>query len=301
MSNFDYTGTLPTYEDERQGDGLVRVQWLNGDIKARTGGRFFVAADRLPDGFTPGAPWAAHTEVFDNGDESEGFRADALNLIALCARRQIYKSEGDGKRAVKIWMPKNYRWIKGDTAQRMHVSLLCIMQGLEDLGPVVWSTNATKTSFAMLAILDGVKEAIKPAVKSAGKPLPTFGFWLPVASEKDAKGKVKYTETPGKHVTLPVLGWGADVALEVLQEHWVGGAYLSDTLIPMRDEYEVWRQTYQTNGGTEDAAGYFEAQPAAPRRNVPQPAEDDEDLRVVYEEPAPVPAPRATPPRRKAF
>ena len=46
-TDFDYGVEFKTYDDERQGDGLIRMQWRNGEQRSKTGGYFFVPAERL--------------------------------------------------------------------------------------------------------------------------------------------------------------------------------------------------------------------------------------------------------------
>lgn len=270
--SFDIDIAIPQYSDEQQGDGLIRVQWRNGDPRLKTPGRFFVPEDRLGD-LVPGDPWKPVTEVFESGDEVEGYAAETLRLAILCARQQPFQRDDDGR---KIWLTS---WPRGAERVSMQVDVLCYMQGFEELSePVVWASSTIKTSFAIIGrggksqgpgILHRLREeVVKPASKAAGKSLDTYCFWATVTTERTDKGAVAYTETPGKKVTRPVLKLPPHPELDTIRKLWVGTALIRDTLVPMREEYEAWRQEQRTNAPAEP--------PAAPGRNAPQPVSDDD-------------------------
>lgn len=276
MTTFDIGDLhIPTFHDEQQGDGLTRIQWRNGAPQLRTAGRFFVPADRLPDGLIPGEPWQPTTEVFESGDEVEGYAAEELPLLILCVRSQpFYKDAADAV----VWLD---RWERGRERQSMSAEVLCIARGLEDLGPVVWSSRTVKTSFAIISRGDkgnppGIVHAalnsiVKPASKAAGRALDLYCFWLTVGSEKDGKGKVVYTEAGSRKVTRPVLRLPAEPTLEYARSLWAGTAYIGGTLAPLREQYEGWRQERRTN---DESDAQPQGRPAG--RNVPQPLSDDD-------------------------
>ena len=128
MTDFikDTTVEFKRYDDGAQGDGLTRIQWRNGEAKLRTGGYFFVSKERIGD-FVPGAPWAACEEVFENGTTSEGFKAETLKLAIIGVRQQPYIRKDTGK----FWVEK---YAKGERGASMQVDVLCVADGLEDLG-----------------------------------------------------------------------------------------------------------------------------------------------------------------------
>lgn len=259
-------------EDETQGDGLIRIQWRHGDPKTSTGGFFFLAKNAVLEGFAPGKPWASHAEYFEQSRTREdGWKAEALQICVICARAQPYL-RGD---KVKTWLD---RWPKDTPNAAMHVDLLLIAEGLEELGPICWSTNGTKTAFAIIGRADakrgfagGILERLKtdiltPAGKLIGKDVTKqpWLFWVTVATERNAKGVV-YTETPGKLVTLPVLTLPATV-----DRDWLAKAYAGKQMATygeeMRALYDEWKQTRYTNDT-----------PATNGKNRPQPL-DNSDL-----------------------
>lgn len=270
----DFDVTIPRFADDRtDGDGLLRIQWRNGAPQLRTVGRFFVPADRLPEDFTPGAPWQPVTEVFESGDEVPGFQAETLGVIVITHRAQPFVRDTDGNRE---WLD---RWQRGRERQSMQVEVLCIADGLEALGPVVWSSSTVKTSFAIIArgrngepagiIPRMLKEIVEPAAQRAKKHLDTYCFRVEVSAEKDAKGKPIYTEAGTRKVTRPVLALEAEPSIETIRTLWIGNDRIND-LVPIREQYEDWRKERRTN----DAESVDVA--STPTRNAPEPVSDDD-------------------------
>jgi hypothetical protein len=263
MSFIDDVKTIEfkTYADETQGDGLVRIQWRNGEARSKTGGYFFVAAERLGD-FKPSAPWVPFTDTFDDGSESEGFKAEALQIAVIGVRQQPFLRK-DG---TKVWLEK---YAKGEQGASLQVDVLCIAEGLEDLGVVVWGSATVKTSFAVVGRPDGIihriqNDILKPAGALAKKDMRPWCFWAPVATEKDDKGKVVYTQTQGKPVTRPVLALPKEVTKE-----WLVAQYTGKDMVEfgeqLRASYDEWLRERRTN----------EAAPVQSTngKNVPQPIE----------------------------
>lgn len=267
MTTLDYDVTFQTYDEPTQGDGLVRFQWRNGERKRKSGGYFFIAARRLPEGFSPGAPWEPTTEIFESGAEEEGFKAETLKLAIIGARQQPFIRK-DG---VKTWLPKG-KYAKGEQGAGLQVDVLCAAEGLESLGPVVWSSSTVKTSFAIIA-RDGILHTLKDQVVKTAEaikkaPLRPWCFWATIGTERDAKGAVVYTETQGKPVTRPMLTLPAAIDKAAL----IGMATGKDWAVwgeEQRGAYDAWFKEERTN----DVAP---AQPAG--KNVPQVIDGDADL-----------------------
>ena len=272
MSN-DFTTygdvTFKKYEDERQGDGLTRIQWRNGEQRSKTGGYFFLPGDRLPEGFAPGEPWVTFTDTFDDGTEVEGFKAEVLNIAIIGVRQQPFVRDAAG---VKTWLPKG-KYAKGTQGAGIQVDVLCAAEGLTDLGPVVWASSTIKTSFAIIERVTGILqrlkiEVVKEAETIANRELRPWCFWAQIATERDAQNKIVYTATQGKAVTRPVLVLPSKVDKAYLIKVATG----KDFAIwgeEMRGTYEDWLKEERTN----------DVQPAAKSngKNVPQEV-DDTDL-----------------------
>jgi len=272
MSYLDDTATMDfgTYADEEaQGDGLTRVQWRNGDPKTRTGGYFFIDGEKLGD-VVPGAPWVAHEEYFESsGKHAKGYKAEALPIMVICARSQPLRYDAN---KMKTWLEK---W---ETGAAMHADVLLIAKGLEALGPVVWSTNSTKTAFAIIGranpkrgdadgILASIKnKLLKPASSKRDLTKQPWLFWATVATERDAKGIV-YTATPGPKVTRPVADIPATVDRAYLESIYVGKE-LAEYGEQMRRFYDEWKQAKMAN------VAPATSQPGG--KNAPQPVEEDE-------------------------
>ena len=286
MSN-DFDVNIPQYADEQYGDGLVRIQWRNGLPQSKTGGRFFVAAKRLPDGFTPGEPWQQTTEVFESGDEEEGWTCDELEMLIITHRSQPFQNIGEGRARTTFWLD---RWVKGGEKQSMAVDVLVIARGLEELGPVVWSSKTVKTSFAIISsgakggeagiIATAQDLIVKPMSKVANKALDTYCFWVTVGTELDVsskltnlRGKPIYVEAGSRKVTRPVLRLPSEVTREYCKSIWAGTEYIRDVLVPLRERYEGWRHERRTN---DDAPAPAAA--ATGGRNVPQVYDESDDV-----------------------
>lgn len=269
-NDFDTGVQIPTYNDEQQGDGLLRIQWRNGEQRAKTGGYFFVSAEAVGD-TAPDEPWQPYTDTFDDGTEVEGYKADTLDMAVLCVRSQPFHwSAPNGTPGrYKVWQTK---WEKGGENQSMQVEVLALVKGFDE--PVVWTSATIKTSFAIISrggkgeapgILATINELmVKPASKAAGRHLDTYCFWATVGTERD-KGKIVYTPTKGKAVTRPTLHVPAEPTIEWLRTRFTGKAFIAKAAA-LREQYEDWRRERRTNDD--------EPATAAAGRNAPQPVSE---------------------------
>lgn len=293
MSNFDdemHGTTFGDYQDdERQGDGLVRLQWRQGDPKANTGGYFFLSMKNVPEGFAPnGDSWQTHEEYFENTrTRDQGWKSTALPMMIICARGQVFVRPPDGSKQGKIWLD---RWdASRDCAQ--HVDLLLIADGLQELGPVCWSTNSTTVAFAIISgadpkrnpaggILHRIREEVLGAADRASKVMQNrkakklyWLFWITIASQTDAKGKPVFTPTAGKDVTLP-----APVLPATVDTKWLSAAYVGKEMAEygesMRGLFDEWRLTKFTNDPVPATAAQPEPTARTNGRNVPESIED---------------------------
>lgn len=251
MSFIEDTQTVEfqKYDDGSQGDGLLRIQWRNGEARSKTGGYFFVSKERLGD-TTPGDPWVETEETFESGATAEGFKAEALRLAIIGVRQQPYLRTETGK----LWLEK---YAKGEQGASIQVDVLAVVEGLEDLGVVVWGSATVKTGFAIVGRPDGIvhrlhEEIIKPASVLAKKDMRPWCFWATVATEKDGKGKPVYTQTKGKPVTLPVLDLPNTVDIDYLNSVYTG----RDMVLygeQQRAAYDVWMKERRTNDAPQPA------------------------------------------------
>lgn len=264
-------------DDEQQGDGLPRLQWRQGDPKQNTPGYFFLSKDNAPEGFTPGAPWQACQEYFEmTRTRSEGWKAEALPMCVICARAQPYQ-----RGEPKVWLD---RWPKGAPSNTIgqHVDVLLVAQGLEELGPVCWSTNSTTVAFAVIAspdpkrnpaggILHRLREEVLKPMGAAMKPAKDLRkqpwlCWVTVGTQRDDKGAVVFTATAGKDVTLPVIQLPAAVDLTWLRTNY-SGRQMATYGEELRFQYDAWRNARRTNDAPQLATG---------GKNTPQPLEEGE-------------------------
>ena len=267
MTDFikDTTVEFKRYDDGAQGDGLTRIQWRNGEAKLRTGGYFFVSKERIGD-FVPGAPWVACEEVFESGATADGYKAEALKLAIIGVRQQPFIRRETGK----FWVEK---YAKGEQGASLQVDVLCVAEGLEDLGLIVWGSATVKTSFAIVGRPDGIihklhSDVLKPAAALAKREFRPWCFWATVATERDDKGKVVYTQTQGKPVTRPVLQVPREITKDSLNAIYTGREMVLWGE-ERRAEYDEWLKERRTNDApTNDA----------PRKNQPQEIGADADL-----------------------
>lgn len=292
MSNYDETEVqYDSYDDDNgEGDGLPRIQSRHGSPEAGTTFRFFLGKENVPEGFIPGAPWVAHKEYIKAaGKHIEGWKAEELPMMIICARAQPYHKGADQKRDkwVETW-PKD----APANSHGMHADVLLIAQGLEALGPVVWSTNSTSHAFAIVSgknkrqpaggILERIRndvlaeaDRVSSKIKVRAKNKVYWAFWITIAGQKDAKGEPVYTPTSsGNAITVPVPVLPAKVDAKWLAAQYVGAE--SDTYgRQVRADYETWRNTRRTDTAQP-------SQPAKSGRNVPQPIEEEAEEEVLF-------------------
>lgn len=284
MSNYDETEVqYDSYDDgDAQNDGLIRIQSRHGNPETGSAFRFFLGRDNVPEGFVPGAPWVAHKEYIKSAAKHvDGWKADALPMMIICARAQPFRKDKEGKR--EAWVEQ---WPKDSApnSHGMHVDLLLIAKGLEELGPVVWSTNSASTAFAIISgkgkrqpqggILERIRtevlaeaDRLSQKVKVRAKNKVYWAFWVTVRGQTDSQDQPVYTPTPGgSPITTPIPALPTKVSARWLAEHYVG-AELDAQGRALRAEYETWRNARRTDTAP--------AEQPKNGRNVPQPVEDD--------------------------
>ena len=231
------------YDDGSQGDGLIRIQWRNGEPKLRTAGYFFVSRERLGD-FAPETPWTPCEEVFESGATTEGYKTEVLKLAIIGVRQQPFIRRESGK----YWLEE---YAKGEQGASLQVDVLCVAEGLQSLGLVVWGSATVKTGFAIVARHDGIvhqlyQEVLKPAQALAGREFRPWCFWSTIATERDKGKKVVYTPTQGKPVTRPVL-----VLPEKIEKATLNAIYVGKEMVvwgeTQRAAYDEWLKERRTN------------------------------------------------------
>ena len=270
-----------SYQDEdRQSDGLISIQGRHGAPEAKSGFHFFLGKANVPEGFTPGAPWEAGQEFIKQKNEwVGGWKCDMLAMMIICARAQPFRKDKDGKR--EAWVDQ---WPKGaaPNTHAMHVDVLLIASGLEELGPVKWVSNGSAISFAIVAgkgkeqPQGGILERVRSEVLHTADQLSPKGrekakaywcFWITVAGQRDAKGGVVYTKTKsGGVTTIPVA-----ILPDVIDKKWLVDNYVGAEWDlrgkELRAEWELWRATKLTDDHIGGELG--------PMRNTPQEIENE--------------------------
>lgn len=170
-----------------------KMWWHNGVKQAKTPGTFYTRASEFPNGL----PWTPE-QRFDNED---GYVTETAKIAILAVRQQAFRKDKDDPQAKVEWL---MRWEQGAS---IYTELLCLLEGHD--GPVVWACKGLtgKAVTGKGGILQTYQNGLlKEAARVAGKALPLWTFWLPIASKRTADGKVAYEDTGyGSLVTPPAL------------------------------------------------------------------------------------------------
>jgi hypothetical protein len=270
MSNYDEQDQqYDSYEDDSgDNDGLIRIQSRHGNPETGSVFRFFLGKDNVPEGYTPGAPWVAHKEYIKTaGKHVDGWKADALPVAIITYRAQAYRKNKENKREAWVdqW-PKDAP--KGSHGQ--HADVLLIAKGIEDLGPVVWSTNSSSHAFAIISgknkrqpqggILERIRADVLAEADRLSKKITVraknkvyWAFWITISGMVDGKGTPIYTPTDsGNPITVPVAVLPAKVDGKWLAERYVG-AEMDALGRALRAEYETWRTTRRADSAAQPA------------------------------------------------
>lgn len=242
LASLDTFATAYT-DNAPQGDGLLRINWYNGDPKQRTPGAFFVPQKSL-DALgveAPSAPWKATTRTFSTGNSEDGYEAPALKLMAIGVRQQDCCIDAEGN---ITWLETRTDKTNRPSGWSVFVEMLCIAQGFQH-GPVVWRSKRVKTSMAMVAsILPTYRREMLDEVKKAKRnpKIPAWAFWLPIRGAVDPKGAPVYEKTQGAPVTPPTLVLPQLAGEELWKALYVGGELLAYGE-QVRGEYDAWLTT----------------------------------------------------------
>lgn len=256
----------PPVDDHRP--VLPAMWWYNGVKNARTPGVFYIKADALS--ATPSEPWQPSARF----EGEEGFETETLHLLPICYRQQPYRTvtvgTGAQQRRERQYLTE---WVLG---AQFHTELLCIVAGIEE--PVVWSCHGmTSRALTGKGGIFAVYRTglLKEAEKVAGKKVPPWTFWLPIATQRDAMGRVIYTDTGhGSFVTPPALALPDKPLADLLDELFAGKEWVEYGYELYR-QFEDWRNERRGVTGPTPAPNGAAA-PAA--RAATPPAAEDEDL-----------------------
>lgn len=215
----------------QRGPQYPTIQWNYGSAKmAKAGGMDYMGGWFLPDDQADNAAleaagWQAASWLHVGGSEVTGFwrREIAVALVAARKRWEVYGEYGSGGAQAFDWRSYEAAKAAGRPTSRLHA--LCLVKGLEDLGPFVLtlkgmaamnfegtrSANGALTLFGatvLRAANTASDAAARKAGRSGGKRWPYRAFWLPVGADRDADGKPRFTEVgrgrDTSHVVLPV-------------------------------------------------------------------------------------------------
>lgn len=197
----DETTTAYTEED-RGGDGLMRIFWFNGDQKMGTRGVFFVSADRAAEhGVVPAGRWQRVTRRFSSGNEDTGFETPMLKMAIMHVRKADVTIDAEG---AMQYIARPSRYEQRPANWSLHVEVLAHVEGIDP--PVVLSAKRVKTSMALLELLNVLRrEIIDPIKREARKPIPPYWFWAAIGGAVNERNLPVYEKTKGAPVTPPTL------------------------------------------------------------------------------------------------
>jgi len=251
--------TLPAAETS---EDLPVFWFFNGDKRRQEPGVFYMKDGALWDDPTP--PWQAG-ERFPG---EKGWQAEVLRIALLGYRQQAFVSTSEDGRQSRRYLAE---WEPGASFLN---EILCIAEGLGD-DPVVWSCKgltgkAVLGKGGMLQQYNGglLSVARKLARQAHGpeaaRKIPLHAFWLPIASERDAQGRVIYTDTGhGSTVTLPALQLPAEITEQTIDACYVGPERL-EHLAEIRADFEASGWFARRRGNVAETT---EAVPSRPTTN----------------------------------
>lgn len=267
LSTFEtgYTDSTPT------GDGLLRINWYNGDPKLKTPGAFFVSQKRLDAAGidAPDAPWQPVSRTFNDGSTDDGYGLAKARLQILGIRRQDCALDADGR--ITQWLNGLTRKEDRPFGWSIFVEVLLHTPGFPM--PVVWSSKRVKTSMAIVANIarDFKQHILEPARKHYNNPkIPGYAFWALIKGAVDAKGAPIYEKTQGAPVTPPTLIVPDKEGVELFKALFVGNDLLQWGE-EQRGIYDDWLRTLPGDARTVEAAHDEPKNPVLP-------IEDDDSL-----------------------
>lgn len=245
------------------------IQWVNGKPPMKpTGGVIYHGGWFLPEGqvsAAPAAPWAAGELVHDDATATEGFSARDITVAVIRMRRRWYVS---ATQASYPWNEYDQAKAAGKPSGQAHV--LCLVRGLEDVGPMVLTVKGTVCrAFMGSRQSEGVLGAFNRLVIREANALnakrgvtakfPYRAFWLVVGPKRDDKGGPVFDEVGTKPnsslVTLPTaIGLDGKLAAGELAKRFVGTELLA-TLNRCYGEADAWAVAW-------DKAKVVETEPA---------------------------------------
>ena len=248
-------------EFDGQPDALPRVGWRNGAKQARAGGFFYAKADDLLD--RPAAPWEP-VAIYDG---ESGYMSERLSVAVISSRSQPFmpEADADGK--------KRMRWLaQWEPGAQLYTEWLCFAEGLGDYPVILYSKGLTGKALAD-ALRTFRAKVVKPAERMAGRRLPTWTFWMPLATLINDKGGVIYADTGhGSAVTPPALYLPGGNEVAVLDTLAVDETLLA-LGVSVREEYAAWHT--EKRGNLPAALSPLSSSTPAPAANGTTADDDD--------------------------
>lgn len=249
-----------------------RIHWMHGNRQGKTSGVFYVKSVELS--ASPGEPWEVDDDRFEG---EQGYCAAALKIAIIGSRAQWFLP-GKERDDSPTWILDYQEGAKKLT------EYLCFVEGLDDV--MVLAVSGKYKAGPFHDIVQAYRFGLlKQASRIAKRQLPLWSFWLPIANQRTADGKVQYIDAQdgegksfGSSVTPPALYLPKDA----LDNCWAGMDMIRRGAAVWNDMAE-WIKTKRMPPNTVEGEVVLslpapQARPALPPgRNVPQPI-SDEDL-----------------------
>lgn len=289
----DAAQTVDQETVEVSGPEYPFIQWVNGKPSLKqaggvvyTGGWFLPAsqASEPPDGWTPGAL------VHDNGQETPGYFRRDITVAVIRMRRRwlVYENATSSSYPWDDYKTASTVAARGGGKATGHTQALCIVKGLEHLGPVVLTMKGTvSAAFTGSRGKDGVLSRFNNLVireanninarRGVPNKFPYRAFWLAVGPKRDDKGNPVFDEVGTRPnssmVTLPTaLGLADKLPAGELAKMFVG----KEALAEFTQHYtaaetwaNAWNQAMSAEPAEAGGNGYMPEEPPLPEDEMP--------------------------------
>lgn len=272
----DFLPTETQYEEQtaNSGDGLLRMYWMNGVPQLKSGGRFWMNAERVESaGLVLPTPWKVVNNTFKSGEAEDIYASPALHLAPIVWRQQNFMKNASG--GVESWIEEK-KFGKLGTNEGIAFELLCLVQGIDQ--PLVLSLKSTKASMAFAANILPDYGKMRTEVKKSrtGTTISPWWFWLAIRAAIKPDKTPAYETVNGSVITPPT--WIAPENYLTDRAAWKA-MYVGAELAALGEF--VYLDTGKAWAAKRISEGYS-AQPdiasVAGGRNVPQAYSEDDQV-----------------------
>lgn len=270
----DFLPTETAYEEQstRNGDGLLRIYWMNGNPQLKTGGRFWMNIDHVTTAnLVLPKTWKVVEHTFKSGDTDDIYASPALHMAAIAWRQQNFIKNGSG--GFESWVEEK-KFGKLGASEGIAFELLCLVQDIEQ--PLVLSLKSTKASMAFAANILPAYKKMRDEVKKSrtGNTIPPWWFWLAIRAAIKADKTPVYEMINGSPVTVPT--WIAPDNYLTDRASWKTMFVGNDLAAQGESVYLETGKAWAAKRISEGSGAQPATTPEPAGRNVPQAYTEDE-------------------------